>query len=142
MKVENAVYPNKQQMEGFLEQTEEGPIFMVNLLKFKEKAVYQDGRETDLSGEEAYGLYATGVGALLKEFGGGIVFNGAVSRLALGEVEEMWDSIAIAEYPSRAAMLEMMMSEKMQEISEHRAAGLEGQLNIETTASEAEQFGK
>jgi len=27
----------------------EGPIFMVNLLKFKDKAEYEDGRETDLT---------------------------------------------------------------------------------------------
>jgi hypothetical protein len=37
-------------------------------------------------------------------------------------------------YPSRKAMLEMMMSATMQEIGQHRSAGLAGQLNIETTA--------
>ena len=41
----------------------------------------------------------------------------------LGEVEELWDSVAIAMYPSRAAMLEMMMTNGMREISAHRAAG-------------------
>ena len=54
----------------------------------------------------------------------------------LGEVEELWDSVAIAMYPSRAAMLEMMMTDGMKEISAHRVAGLEGQLNIETTLNE------
>lgn len=39
---------------------------------------------------------------------------------------------AIAMYPSRAAMAEMMRSPKMQEIGVHRTAGLAGQLNIET----------
>lgn len=50
----------------------------------------------------------------------------------LGEVEELWDSVAIAQYPSRAAMLEMMQLQEYQEISVHRSAGLAGQLNIET----------
>ena len=54
----------------------------------------------------------------------------------LGEVEELWDSVAIAMYPSRAAMLEMMMTDGMQKISAHRAAGLKGQLNIETTLNQ------
>jgi hypothetical protein len=50
----------------------------------------------------------------------------------LGDVEELWDKVAIAMYPSRTAMLQMMQSEKMKEISVHRYAGLAGQLNIET----------
>jgi uncharacterized protein (DUF1330 family) len=62
------------------------------------------------------------------------VFSGTVSRLMLGEVEELWDDVAIATYPSRAAMLEMASSPEYQEISVHREAGLAGQLNIETHA--------
>ncbi|REJ64443.1 MAG: DUF1330 domain-containing protein, partial [Proteobacteria bacterium] len=58
--------------------------------------------------------------------------SGDVSRLMLGEVEDLWDTVAIAQYPSRAAMLEMMQLPEYQEISVHREAGLEGQLNIET----------
>jgi len=40
--------------------------------------------------------------------------------------------VALALYPSRKAMLEMMMSEAYQAIADHRTAGLAGQLNIET----------
>lgn len=135
MKVENAVIPNKEQIEGFMQPGGEGPIFMVNLLRYKDKAVYEDGRETDLTGREAYGLYADAVFELLQEFGGGGMFKADVERLMLGEVEDLWDEVAIAQYPSRQAMLDMMMSPKMQEIGQHRAAGLAGQLNIETVAA-------
>ena len=41
------------------------------------------------------------------------------------------DEIAIAEYPNRAAMVAMSMSEAWQTAAVHRSAGLEGQLNIE-----------
>ena len=136
MEVINKVVPNSEQMEGFTKPGPEGPIYMVNLLKFKEKAVYEDGRQTQLSGREAYALYAEGVSKLLEDFGGKIEFNAQVERLMLGEVEELWDSVAIAMYPSRTAMLEMMMTDGMKEISAHRVAGLEGQLNIETTLNE------
>lgn len=132
MKVENAVYPNKEQMAGFLEPGHDGPIYMVNLLRFKDRAQYKDGRETDLTGREAYNLYGDAVSQLLPKFGGGAVFMAEVSRLSLGEVEDLWDVVAIARYPSKQAMLEMMMSPEMQEIGVHRAAGLAGQLNIET----------
>lgn len=132
MKVKNKVTPNEEQINGFLENPEIGPISMVNLLKYKDKAIYKDGRDTDLSGEEAYGLYAEEVINLVKEYGGEFIFAGKVNRLMLGEVEEMWDSVAIAKYPNRKAMFEMTMDPKYQKIHVHREAGLEGQLNIET----------
>ena len=48
MKVENRVFPNREQMKGFFENTDDNePIYMLNLLKFKEKAEYKDGRETN-----------------------------------------------------------------------------------------------
>ena len=132
MKVENKVVPNKEQINGFLENHEIGPISMVNLLKYKEKAIYDDDRDTDLSGEEAYGLYAAEVINLVEKYGGEFLFAGKVNRLMLGEVDEMWDSIAIAKYPNRKAMFEMTMDPEYQKIHVHRDAGLEGQLNIET----------
>ena len=61
------------------------------------------------------------------------MFSGQVERLMLGEVEELWDTVAIAMYPSRQAMFDMLSSEAYQEIAVHRTAGLAGQLNIEMT---------
>jgi uncharacterized protein (DUF1330 family) len=141
MEVKNSVAPNEEQIAGFLEPGPDGPIYMVNLLKFKEKAEYADGRETDLSGEEAYMIYGAAVSKLLTEFGGAPMFSASVERLMLGEVEELWDKVAIAMYPSRAAMMDMMRSEKMQEIGQHRAAGLAGQLNIETAVAQGAWLG-
>ena len=54
MEVKNHLKPHKTQIEGFLEGDTDTPITMLNLLKFKEKAEYEDGRETDLTGKEAY----------------------------------------------------------------------------------------
>ena len=50
----------------------------------------------------------------------------------LGEVEELWDMVALAQYPSRAAMMTMIQSPEYQAIEKHRVAGLAGQLNIRT----------
>ena len=58
MKFENKVMPNDDQMAEFLEKGNDEPIYMVNLLKFKDKAEYPDKRETDLSGREAYAIYS------------------------------------------------------------------------------------
>ena len=132
MKVENKITPNEEQINGFMQNPDLGPISMVNLLKYKDKAIYEDGQDTNLTGEEAYGLYAVEVINLVEKYGGEFLFAGKVSRLMLGEVENLWDSIAIAKYPSRKAMLDMTMDPEYQKIHVHRDAGLEGQLNIET----------
>ena len=68
----------------------------------------------------------------LKKVGGEPIFSGVVSRLMIGDVDELWDWIAIVKYPSRKAMLEMILNPDYLESEKHRSAGLEGQLNIET----------
>ena len=135
MKVENKVTPNEEQIKGFLEGDADTPIHMVNLLKFKDKAEYEDGRETDLTGEQAYEIYSTEVQAHIERVGGQLIFEGAVNRLMLGEVEDLWDKIAIVRYPGLMAMVEMTSDPAYLESAIHRIAGLEGQLNIETKAS-------
>ena len=137
MEVHNAVTPTAEQIEGFLAPGAAGPIFMVNLLKFKELAEYEDGRETPLSGREAYALYAAEVAKVITQVGGKLIFGANVERLMLGEVEGLWDQVAIAMYPTRAAMFEMIQLPEYAEISVHRTAGLAGQLNIETVAPAA-----
>ena len=132
MKVENKLRPNAKQMAGFLLGDTKTTIHMVNLLKFKGKAEYEDGRQTDSTGQEAYQIYAKEVQGHLQKVGGKLIFSGQVSRLMLGEVEELWDWIAIAEYPSRKAMRSMIMDKDYRKSEEHRSAGLAGQLNIET----------
>jgi uncharacterized protein (DUF1330 family) len=131
MNVENAVVPTPQQIQELTEEGHDRPIYMVNLLKFKEKAEYEDGRETELSGQEAYGIYGTEVVAHLAKVGGKPVIGGQVTGLRLGVVEELWDSVAIAMYPNRKAMLKMITDPEYLKSAEHRSAGLAGQLNIE-----------
>ena len=134
MEVKNAVMPNDQQMAGFLEEDKDQPIYMVNLLKFKDKATYPDKRETDLTGEEAYAIYGQEVRKHLEKVGAKPIFSGKVSRLMLGEVEDLWDTVAIAMYPNRKAMLDMLSDPEYIKSAQHRVAGLEGQLNIETNS--------
>ncbi len=138
MEYQNAVIPTPEQVEGFLTPGAEGPIFMVNLLKFKALAEYEDGRQTELTGREAYHIYALGVAEVIEQVGGRLCFGADVERLMLGEVEELWDQVAIAMYPSRTAMFEMIQLPEYAEISVHRSAGLAGQLNIETVDASGE----
>jgi hypothetical protein len=135
MKFENRVYPNKEQMKGFFEENnDDQAVFMVNLLKFKDKAEYKDGRETSLTGSEAYAIYGKIMEKHLKEIGGELIFKSKITRMTIGKVEELWDAVAIAKWPSKKVMGENMMPSdpELLEGYQHREAGLAGQLNIES----------
>ena len=132
MNVLNAVFPTPEQFQSFFGAPEDGPFVMVNLLKFKQKAEYEDGSEPNLSGREAYNRYGVEVAKLVTALGGKIRYIGAVTGLMIGEIEESWDAVALAEYPSLAALQKMALSPEMHAIEHHRKAGLAGQLNIRT----------
>lgn len=132
MEVSNAVYPAARQVAEFFGAPEEGPFVMVNLLKFKPKAEYPDGSDAHLTGQEAYARYGAAVSRLVEGLGGRVRYSGQVTGLMIGEVGELWDMVALAEYPSLAAFKAMATSPEMHAIEHHRAAGLAGQLNIKT----------
>lgn len=129
---ENAVYPGPDQIAA-MQAAMAGPIVMVNLLKFRARAAYKDGRASDLSGRDAYMIYGAAVTRLLPKHGARLVFAGDVTQMTIGRADPLWDEVALAWYPSRRALIEMSMSPEFAEIAAHREAGLEGQLNIETT---------
>ncbi len=131
MKVENEVRPTPERAGVFL-GGEDAPVVMVNLLKFREKAEYADGRETDLSGAEAYQLYANEMRKRVEAAGGRFLFGGRVEGLLLGQVEELWDAVGLVEYPSPKTLITIASAPEFHEIELHREAGLAGQLNITT----------
>ncbi len=133
MDVTNEVYPTSDKAVAFFaDAADHGPMVMVNLLKFKPKAEYPDGSDADLTGAEAYARYGQAVQACLAAVGGRAIYAGPVTGIILGDVGELWDMVALAEYPSPAAMMQMVALPEYKAIEVHRIAGLAGQLNIRT----------
>ena len=132
MKVENAVYPTANGIQALAQDASPAKIAMLNLLKFREKAVYKDGRSDDISGREAYQRYATAMTKIVEREGGKILFVGRIAGVVIGAIEGVWDVAAIMEYPSRAAFQRIVTLPEVAEIGVHREAGLEGQLLIMT----------
>ncbi|MFT7688712.1 MAG: hypothetical protein ACI9FB_004076 [Candidatus Azotimanducaceae bacterium] len=100
---------------------DEGPIVMVNLVRFRETSL--DGNGT---GWDAYVRYSKGDMPLLKKVGGSILWSGHVEATAFGEKSAApWDWIVHVQYPSKASFLEMMTSEAYQEINVDRENGVQ-----------------
>ncbi len=75
-------------------------------------------------------LYALGVGKLLHELGGRIVWAGVPNTLVIGDGDLAWDQVALVEYPSIDAFREMTASAAYQDVHVHREAGLAHQFLI------------
>ena len=135
MNVENHVYPTSSRVEELMANASDSPIVMLNLLKFREQAAYQDGRDSDLTGRQAYDLYGASMQKVIEASGGQVLFGGDVASLVIGEVDDLWDTCVLVQYPSAAAFATIVTSPEVTEIGVHRAAGLEGQLLIRLTPS-------
>ena len=133
MKVLNGLWPPAAQVEKFFAKAgtaDDGPVALLNLLKFRPNAIYPDGRDAHLTGEEAYMRYGLEVAKLIAALGGKFVWFGRIDGILVGEVEEMWDRMVLIEYPSLAAFRGMTESHAYKAIEMHREAGLAGQLDI------------
>ncbi len=130
MQVENAVYPTGGQLGALLALPQDGPVVMLNLLKFRDKAEYKDGRATTLSGRDAYMLYGELMTKFVLDRGGKLHFTSPAAAPVIGAVGEMWDVVALMEYPSPKAFVEIATSPEVAEFGVHREAGLAGQLLI------------
>ena len=132
--IKNILQPTGDQVRAFRDRQTGEPIQMLNLLKFRDKAVYEDGRDPDLSGRDAYLRYASAFNEIMTPLGVSILYSGAVKGFLIGEGEGAWDAMALIQYPSTQVMLDMFRNPDYQAAQLHRAAALEGQLLIECGA--------
>ena len=99
-------------------ENEDGPIFMVNLMKYHEVAQYDDD-SVSVSGREADDKYNPS--SILNKLGADIMFAAEVRTTVLGED---WDRIAIVRYPTRRSFIEMQTRKDFAEKHVHKSAGM------------------
>jgi uncharacterized protein (DUF1330 family) len=116
---------NEDGFAAFSARTGDGtPVVMLNLLAFE-----PDG------GKERYLEYGAAVAPLLEQAGGRIVWAGEPAPALLGETS--WDLVALVEYPTRQAFLEMISSPEYRAIAHLRTEALtKGELHPMDPAEE------
>jgi uncharacterized protein (DUF1330 family) len=126
-------YPEPDQIKALLEGPADTPVVMVNLLSFKDRA---DGGNEGMSGVESYRLYGEKMRKYVESKGGRFIWSGRVDSMVIGEADADFDIIALVEYPSRQAFVEIATSAHVREIGADRAKGLAGQWLIATTSTD------
>ena len=101
-------------------------ILMVNLLRYKEKATYDAGSFPPCSGKEAYfERYVPAFAEVTQGMGIKPFWVGHVMAAVVAPADEAWDDVAIVEYPSFAAFLQVVGSDEYKAKADpHRAAAL------------------
>src|ERR1700757_3588987 len=109
------IRPNQEQFLELLNAPDEGPVVTVSLLKFKARG-----------GSQEYGKYGDSVTKMVEARGGKILWMGRVDQALIGDIDANdWDAVAIVQYPSRKAFIEMATSKEYDSAHEHREGGLE-----------------
>ena len=103
---------NPVALQDFERRADEGPVVMLNLLDFK-----PDG------GADRYAEYAAAIAPLLERAGARVIFAGAGNAAVIGPSQ--WDVIALVEYPTRRAFLEMIGSPEYVRVAHLRSEALE-----------------
>lgn len=116
------VDPTRDQFAAFMQIEDDGPIWMLNLIRLRKNARYEDGRET--TGAEAYAAYGRESEPFFTGVGGKIVLSGLPSAVLIGPEDERWDLAFVAEYPSAAAFGDMVKNPGYQAIVHHRQAAV------------------
>lgn len=104
--------PTEEQLSAFAAEPHDGPIVMLNLLRFK-----------GAQGRASYQRYIELVTPLVAGAGGRRIFAGQGMLTLIGPAR--WDMVLLIEYPDRAALLSMLASAEYQAISHHRQEALE-----------------
>jgi len=114
--------PTREAFGAFAGMERDGPVAMLNLVRLRDQAVYED--ERDVSGKQAYAEYGRTAGKVFARVGGKQVWLGVPELMLIGPTQEKWDIAFIAQYPNGAAFVEMVKDPEYQAIVFHRTAAV------------------
>lgn len=104
-----------------------GPVVMVNLLRFKE-------RSADGSGRDSYLRYSKAVMPLIKAAGGTVLWAAEIEGVVYGASDaKHWEFVVLVRYPSRLAFLNMVTSPEYARANVHRENGVDDHVILAST---------
>ena len=126
---ETYLMPTQEAGRNFIMKYIEGPVVMLNLLRFKKTADYSAAPELSpkepISGEMAYQLYIEHTLPYLKKSGGEILFMGKGGQFLIGPTNEHWDAVLLIRQQSVESFMAFAQHEAYMQGIGHRTAALE-----------------
>jgi uncharacterized protein (DUF1330 family) len=115
------IKPTREQVVRLAEAPDDGPVVMLNLLRFAKTADDGSGK----TGAASYDTYGEKMRDIMAERGIKLLWRGHADSVVIGDDEtDGWDMVLLVQYPSRKAFLEMGASKEYEKVGEHRTAAL------------------
>ena len=127
MSEEHYVDPTRANFDAFKALPRDTPINMLNLVRYRDLAVYPNGHShaaRNLTGAEAYAEYGRTSGPIFTRVGGKTIWRGRMEAIVTGPPDERWDAAFIAYYPSAGAFLAMVTDADYKLAVVHRQAAV------------------
>jgi uncharacterized protein (DUF1330 family) len=129
MSVDRSIDPTRDQVRTLRDTGRDGPVVMLNLLKFRDMADYPaDTGMKACTGAEAYARYQHAFTVTVGDISQAtILYEGPVEQVFIGmagTAETDWDAALIVRYPTRQHFLAMMADATYKAALVHRYAGL------------------
>lgn len=106
----------------------QGPVVMLNLLRFRETADYSGSPELKpsepISGKEAYQLYIEHTRPFLARSGGEILLMGEGGEFLIGPANETWDAVLLVKQKSVDSFIAFESDREYMKGIGHRTAAL------------------
>ncbi|WP_164156833.1 DUF1330 domain-containing protein [Sandarakinorhabdus rubra] len=125
-----AIDPTREQVRRLRDTGRDGPVVMMNLLKFHETAKYPpELGMAPCTGEEAYARYEQAFTVAVGDVSQAeVLYGGPCEQVFIGAAdapEGEWDRLLLVRYPSRQHFLAMMADDRYRDALVHRYAALE-----------------
>lgn len=115
--------PTGDQIKALVNSDLDGPVVMLNLLKYAERAT-GEAAAGGITGEQSYEKYGEEVQSHLAKVGARLLWRGRADSVVIGTAADDWDEVLLVEYPSRKAFLQMSSTKDYEKTSEHRTNAL------------------
>ena len=127
--VKSYLEPTQEAGREFFSRNIQGPIVMLNLMRFRAMADYSSAPQlapsVPITGAAAYKLYMDHTLPFLTKSGGEILFYGQGGRYLIGPSYERWDAVMLVRQASLASFLAFASDQQYLVGMGHRTAALE-----------------
>lgn len=121
------VDPSRENFNAFKALPRDTPIEMLNLVRYRDRALYPEGHShagRNLTGAEAYAEYGRTSEPIFSRVGGRTIWRGKMEAMLTGPGSEQWDAAFIARYPHAGAFLAMITDAEYKLAVVHRQAAV------------------
>lgn len=123
------VDPSHENIQALLDRAIDGPVMMLNLLRFRDVADYSEhphlAPAEPITGRDAYDRYVRHTQPFLEATGGSVVMIGEGGNFFVGPIEERWDLAMLVRQNSVADFFSFASNPDYLTGTGHRTAAVE-----------------